>query len=212
VPTKKIFQMLREQVEAKGHRVPAENRAMFWWRQHATTLTQWQERQQNLTFNRLAKHDFTKQIVGPTRVLPGFVYLYLYDPKLKKTLPYYDTFPLVLVLHVENDRFLGLNFHYLDYYHRARLFDLLYPLREGRTSRPTVRDIRMRLKVSYALLKLSSKYQAFKPCLKEYLMTHVASPCMKVGAREWDLALFLPVERFEKKTKQQVWRKSRQMF
>lgn len=185
---------------------------MFWWRQHTSELTKWQQQQENLTFKRLSQREFTKQLVGPSRVQPGFLYFYNYDPKLKRTLPHYDTFPLVLVLAVYEDRFLGLNFHYLDYYHRARLFDMLYPFREGRASRPTVRDIRMRLKVSYSLLKLSSKYRPFKPCLKAYLMGHLTTPCLKVGAREWDLALFLPVERFVKKTKQQVWRNSRQMF
>ena len=39
--------------------------------------------------------------------------MFVYDPKYKKTLPYYDTFPLVLPLERYSDGFLGLNFHYL---------------------------------------------------------------------------------------------------
>ena len=36
--------------------------------------------------------------------------MFFYDPKLKKKLPYYDTFPLVLPLENYSDGFLGLNF------------------------------------------------------------------------------------------------------
>ena len=43
----------------------------------------------------------------------GRLNMFIYDPKLKKKLPYYDTFPLVLPLEKYNDGFLGLNFHYL---------------------------------------------------------------------------------------------------
>ena len=41
----------------------------------------------------------------------GKLNMFFYDPKHKKTLPYYDTFPLVLPLETYNDGFLGLNLH-----------------------------------------------------------------------------------------------------
>ena len=43
----------------------------------------------------------------------GRLNMFFYDPKFKKTLPYYDTFPLVLPLENYPDGFLGINFHYL---------------------------------------------------------------------------------------------------
>jgi hypothetical protein len=208
----KIFQVLRDKVQKNKAMLPAERRAMFWFQEYATALAQWQSRFQRERFVTLQKRTFTKQLVGANRAQPGFFYFYVYDPKWKDELPYYDKFPFVLVLHTSKDRFLGLNFHYLDYKSRARLFDLMYQFRDGRPSRPTVRDIRMRLRVSYLLLKASSKYKAFKPCIKEYLIGHVRTPLMKVGAKEWDIALFLPVEQFEKKTKQFVWKESRKQF
>jgi len=209
MPAVKVFQLLRDKVEKSKGLLPAEKRAMFWFTDYATELTRWQRRTKDRKFNTLAQRDdFTKQLVGARAVQPGFFYFYLYDAKWKHELPYWDMFPFTLVLDVQKDRFLGLNFHYLDYYNRARLFDMLYPLREGRASRPTVRDIRMRLRVSYALLKISSKYKAFQPCLKEYLISNVKTPLLKVGAKEWDVALFLPVEQFQKESKQHVWSES----
>lgn len=207
----KIFEELRRKV-AKGDKIPAVNRATFWMQEYATALTRWQRHNQHMTFQKLSRRDFTKQMVTPSGVQPGFFYFYMYDPKWKETLPYYDLFPFTLVLSVQPDRFLGLNFHYLDYENRARLFDLMYEFREGRASRPTVRDIRMRMQVTYDLLKASAKYHAFKPCLKEYLTAHLQTPLLKVGAKEWDIALFLPVETFVKETQQTVWRESRKQF
>lgn len=212
MPAVKVFQTLRDRIKKSNGLLPAERRAMFWFQDYANDLTRWQKRFVGESFRVLQNQEFTKQMLSPSRVQPGFFYFYLYDAKWKHELPYWDKFPFVLVLDVQKDRFLGLNFHYLGYEHRARLFDLLYQFREGRPSRPNVRDIRMRLKVTYSLLKISSKYKAFKPCLKEYLISHVRTPLLKVGAKEWDVALFLPVEQFEKHTKQHVWRESRKQF
>ena len=41
----------------------------------------------------------------------GRLNLFFYDPKFKETLPYYDTFPLVLPLEGFRGGFLGMNFH-----------------------------------------------------------------------------------------------------
>ena len=40
----------------------------------------------------------------------GKLNMFFYDPKFKKKLPYYDTFPLVLPLETYSDGFLGINF------------------------------------------------------------------------------------------------------
>lgn len=215
---KELFQALRDEVVAKtAKQIPAEKRAMFWFRQNASALVRWQQGARNLGFNQLVHQQFTKELISPSRAFPGFFYFYMYDAKWADKLPYWDRFPFTLVLDVKNDRFLGLNFHYLDYYYRAMLFDVLYPLRMGRNpsvneDRSQVRDIRMRLKVSYEILQSASKYKAFRPCIKEYLVDHVDTPLMKVGAKEWDLALFLPIHQFEKRSPQYVWKRSQAQF
>lgn len=211
MPAVKIFDILRERTSKSKGLLPAEQRAMYWFRDYATELTQWQKRVEprTATYDKLVnQYEFTKQVVGVHAALPGFFYFYRYDPKWKQQLPYYDMFPFTLVLGVEQDSFLGLNFHYLDYYHRALLFDAIYPYREGRTANTDIRDIRMRLLITYDILKSASKYKAFRPCIKRYLKKHVQTPLLKVGAREWDIALFLPVEMFVKETKQTVWQES----
>ena len=67
---------------------------------------------------------------------------------------------------------------------------------------------RTKLKITYALLKAAAKYREFKPCVKRYLTNHMRSKFLKIGAKEWQVAIFLPIERFEKATKTEVWRRS----
>ena len=58
-----------------------------------------------------------------SRPSAGRMNLFVYDPKYKKTLPFYDTFPLVLPLETIKGGFMGLNFHYLPYPLRFRLLE-----------------------------------------------------------------------------------------
>ena len=55
----------------------------------------------------------------------GSLNMFVYSPKLRNKLPYYDTFPLVLPIERYPDGFLGINFHYLPIPLRVRLLDRL---------------------------------------------------------------------------------------
>jgi hypothetical protein len=50
----------------------------------------------------------TKQMLTPGRMM-----FYAYDPKTKDSLPFWDDFPIVIILHPKPNGFLGLNLHYL---------------------------------------------------------------------------------------------------
>ena len=53
----------------------------------------------------------------------GRLNLFGYNPKLRKTLPYYDVFPLILPLEAFSGGFIGMNFHYLPPLLRMRLLE-----------------------------------------------------------------------------------------
>jgi len=57
----------------------------------------------------------------------GRVYTYIYDAIAKKTLPYYDRYPLVLVtsVNIKAHTFFGMNLHYLGYGNRKHLINLI---------------------------------------------------------------------------------------
>lgn len=141
------------------------------------------------------------------RLYPGHLYFFYYDPKHKQDLPYYDTFPLIFPIEIQGDYILGMNMHYLGYVFRARLMDALYQLSVNNSMNET-----LRLRLSYQVLNNSSRYKYFKPCVKKYLRGHVRSRFVKVDPQSWETALFLPVEQFQKATKQKVFDDSRRII
>lgn len=140
-------------------------------------------------------------------IKPGDMYMYMYDPKFKKTLPFYDAFPLVFPFKVESDRFWGINLHYLPLPYRAILMDGLYDLANN-----TKYDESTRLQLSYKALNQAAKFRYFEPCVKQYLFSHLNSKFMYVYPSEWDIALFLPTEKFKKQSKTQVFANSKKMI
>ena len=139
--------------------------------------------------------------------LPGRMFMYFYDPKYKKTLPYYDRFPLIFMVEKAEGGFYGLNLHYLPHKQRAIFFDRLTDYTTNERYNLTTR-----LRLSYNLLKSSSRLSAFAPCFKHYLSEHVRSRMVEVPASDWETVLFLPSENFKKKNKNQVWTDSRKMI
>ena len=138
------------------------------------------------------------------RQIVGSMYMFFYDPKLKKTLPYYDSFPLVIVLGPAEGGFLGLNLHYLPPVLRAKFLDGLLDITNNKRY-----DDSTKFKMSYAMLKRASKLKYFKPCIKHYLNEHVRSRFARVPAPEWEIATFLPTADWQKASASKVYSDSR---
>jgi hypothetical protein len=143
--------------------------------------------------------------VAPVR--PGDMVMYTYNPKLRRTLPYYDTFPLTIVVAKAPGGFFGLNLHYLPPKIRAIFLDKLDDVVNNKKFDKTTR-----FKVTYKMLAATAKYKYFKPCFKHYLTKHVTSNVMKVSASEWNIAIFLETAAFRKKSTRVVWGDSRRMY
>ena len=122
----------------------------------------------------------------------GSLNMFVYSPKLRNKLPYYDTFPLVLPLRRYNDGFLGLNFHYLPYALRARLLDA------AGQDKLNVQEVK--------------RSRLTKPTIKRYLFGYVKSMFLKIEDEDNLTAIMLPVQRFKKASDTQVWSDSRKML
>ena len=105
-----------------------------------------------------------------TEVNSGDMVMYTYDPKTKATLPYYDTFPLTIVVGPAKDGFFGINLHYLPPKVRAIFLDKLGDITNNKKFNSTTK-----FKITYNLLKATKNYKYFKPCFKHYLTKHVNS-------------------------------------
>ena len=152
----------------------------------------------------LMKDDALKDISKP-RI--GDMVMYFYDPKTKETLPFYDRFPLTIMVQPAPGGFHGLNLHYLSPSIRAVFLDRLMQLAPAQV-KETTRITRLR----YNLLKSTEKYKEFKPCFKHYLMSHITSGVARVAMPEWEIAVFLPTQQFAKKSASYVWRDSRNQY
>ena len=146
------------------------------------------------------------KLVNKSQPLIGSMNMFFYDPKHKKTLPYYDRFPLSVIVGPAQGGFYGLNLHYLPPVLRAKMLDALMGVTNNKKY-----DDSTKFEISYKLLVATSRLRFFKPCYKHYLFAHVKSRLARVSAPEWEIATFLPTADFEG-NKSKVYSDSRSMI
>jgi hypothetical protein len=189
-----VFQKILRQGKSEGV-TKDPMLARDWFRDRATQVKSVNEKSvmnnKARTYNKMTKTDV------------GRMYMFFYEPKHKETLPYYDRFPLIIPIGLTPNGFMGLNLHYLAPALRARLFDALYDLERDDKIRES-----KKLTIKYSMLNSAAKFRYFKPCVKQYLTGHVRSRFLYIPSEEWDIALFLPTERFTKSAKRNVWKDS----
>lgn len=139
-----------------------------------------------------------------TKIRVGDMVMYFYDPKTKETLPYYDKFPLTIIVGPAPGGFYGLNLHYLPVPLRAKMLDSLMDITNNRKYDETTK-----FQATYNTLKRASKLKYFKPCFKHYLNSNVRSRFAYVPPPEWEIATFLPTADFQKSGKSTVYKDSR---
>jgi len=199
-----VFQTILNQGTAQGKLPSFEKDSVNWYRNQAKKTT--------VKTSILLKSD--RERLRPIPRL-GDMYMFAYDPKTKDSLPYYDTFPLVIPFDSirtmgragNSQGFMGLNLHYLPFQLRALLMDNMMEYVSNDKMDETTR-----LKISYRILKRVSKLRYFKPCIKQYLASHMRSKFFYIEPSEWNMALFLNSQNFVKANPQQVWKESRDMI
>ena len=139
---------------------------------------------------------FTKNYLGK-------MLFFQYDAKHKKTLPYWDKYPIAFLISTEGNSGLGINLHYLPPVERAKLLYNLMTL-----ANTDKLDPQTKLLYTYKLLANSAKFREFKPCIKRYLFGHIRSRVMVIDATKWTEVVFLPLAEFQKMDEYQVWQDS----
>ena len=126
----------------------------------------------------------------------GDLFCYYYNPKYRATLPYYDMFPMIMLIGAEKETFLGINFHYLRPKWRAVLLD------------------RVSAKLGSGLPRWSKLRQIrqIAPTIKRYRFDHIMRRVVPIEENEQEIAIFLPTERFKKSGKAKVWSESERKF
>lgn len=171
--------------------------------QNSRTSLKWFKRKIETLNIKTKPEDFTQtpsKFVNTPQI--GKMYHYIYLPKYRETLPYYDIFPLTIPIKPYNNGYLGLNLHYLPPEERAILFNVLQDFQKNNNKGEQI------IKTSYEALESLNKYKWFRPCIKRYLFPYVRSRFIEINQKEWSIAIFLPTEAFRKETKANVWKES----
>jgi hypothetical protein len=197
-----------EQIRKKLRNQPkAEADAVKWFRNEILNIQSSTSTDKHGHRSRVAGSNFRNQVLNDSSLKSDFgigsMFLYIYDPKGKETLPFYDKCPLTILTDWFEGGFAGLNLHYLPYKER---YQLLTELMEYRNRKNLTKQTIMKL--SYDLLKNASGLGAFKPCYHRYLNEHVRTQPSKIYSKDWVTAMFLPVHNFEKKSATFVWNNS----
>ena len=195
-----IFQKLELEAFRAGI-TPRTRESRTWFMKKIATM-------RNVNRTQLMREDpLTLQQPRYTRDLIGRMFMFFYDPKTKETLPYYDKFPLIILLGPAEGGFYGLNLHYLPPILRARMLDGLMDITNNKSYDDTTK-----FRIRYNTLQRMRKLRYYEPCFKHYLTNHVKGRFARVDAPEWEIATFLPTAQWRKSTAQNVYRDSRRMI
>lgn len=165
-------------------------RSKSWFQQQALLLAR----------NPIDTRRLFKEGQQTSRLTPGKLYMFLYNPKGKNELPYYDRFPLVFPYKKVPGGFMGLNMHYLPQYYRVQLMTRLMTYATSNTL-----DENTKIKYSWNTIAGISKFKLAESCVKHYLTNHLVSNFLEIPGQDWHTAMMLPVEKFVGANKNNVW-------
>jgi len=141
------------------------------------------------------------------RQLIGTMHMFKYDPAGKYELPYFDEFPLVIIVGPAKGGFKAINLHYLPPIMRIRFLDILYTEISGEDFTEDTRFIAFWNRLNKGLKK-----RYLRPMIRTYLLSQIEGRVAQVFPEEWEIAAFLPFQDFERKNKQFIWRNSMRMI
>ena len=125
--------------------------------------------------------------------IPGNMILFKYFPKHNEKLDYWDVYPLVIPFGQIKQGFIGINFHYLGYYERLRLFRSLSGL--ANTSNLSRRT---KLNLTWGSIQTAAG-SAVQNAIHCYLYSQMRSPIRHIHPKDWITALTLPWESFQQR-------------
>ena len=143
---------------------------------------------------------------GVRNLISGRMYMFRYVPEGRKELRYYDEYPLCIVTNArDGNYFRGLNLHYLPYKYRALFFaQIQSTITNKRYNQAT------RFRLTNQMVTKMSKYRYGRVCFRTYSYAQLRSKVVEIEPSEWFASLFLPTEKFMKKTSPTIWRDSRE--
>jgi hypothetical protein len=192
------FDILRQQLNSEGIN-PRSDESRQWFLKQMGKIAG-----QGYDTTKVINNPPAKEVAVPK---PGMMYLFYYHPKGEEKLPYYDSFPLILLVDITKNGMTGLNLHYLPVRLRQNLF---YSLLNRVSNKDMNEDTYIRM--TYNFLKTNRSLKEYRPCFKRYLTNNIKGNIAQIPANEWEIAVHLPLASFEKKDESAVHRESERIM
>ena len=145
----------------------------------------------------------TDESISAYDVNRGGMYLFKYEPTTKSKLKYYDELPLIIMLGRTDTGFSGLNVHYLPEKYRIQLLKRLFS---------SIDFTKVKEDDVQARLNTVSTYKFTIPTYKEYKYDGISSRLVRIPIENWLLASLLPISKFQKESRRNVWDESRRLI
>ena len=142
---------------------------------------------------------------GPTplRYVEGCMLFFGYEPKTKDSLPFWDEYPLVVILKKSTKSILGLNLHYLSPNERANFLERLLRTVDNPEYHKNAPSY---FNATYQQMK---KNRSLRKCIKRYYISNIKTRVNVIPSPEWKIVTFIPIDRFRMATKYYVWAKTK---
>ncbi len=132
---------------------------------------------------------------------PGKMYTFGYDAKHKETLPYWDRFPLIIVLDIAPQGFLGLNFHYLSPKEREIFLNKIMKF-ANQKGQPEKMNSKAKFNVTWNAIK---RIPGAEKMIHRYLYSQVKTTLLESPPKEWGNVIHLPYQKFVGESASTVW-------
>lgn len=127
--------------------------------------------------------------------LQGRMFAFMYSPRTRARLEYFDFTPLIITLGIHNENVLGINLHYLDVELRIALLEKLLRLTQANFGESMPPKGVGYFRTDYPMLK-SIKYVSGLPCVRSYDPRRMIGNPVLIPSNEWGNAVALPFENF----------------
>lgn len=118
----------------------------------------------------------------------GKMYTFAYAPIGSDRLPYWDRFPLVIVLEIRKHTIIGINVHYIPMKDRLKIFKRLL-----NSASTTGLSVKSKLNSAFSDISKVNKYNYM---IKQYHGSGVKSNIFEIPGDEWGQAVTLPFANF----------------
>jgi hypothetical protein len=139
----------------------------------------------------------------PGNIKEGSMIFFGYDPKTKATLPFWDAFPLAVLIDKSKDSLLGLNLHYLSPNIRWVFLNQLLRF----TNNPEyAKTPPANFTIDYPQLKAIKSFKPFRAAIKRYYIKSIMTEINVIPSNEWKYTTFMPLDKFKGASREEVWK------